>query len=165
MAVSPAVVRRLRFAPAVDPRVPGYERLSAPDALFVGLEEARSPMHVMAVLVFDAPDQPPVQAVVQTLMHALPHARQRVRRTPLGPCIWVDEPRFDVGHHVHSVRLPAPADVKTLQLLASRIASEPLDLDRPPWGLWVIEPVSPRGFAVVAKLHHSLLDGVAGVQA
>ena len=36
-----------------------------------------------------------------------------------------------------------------------------LDRDRPLWELWFVEGLAVAGFAVVAKIHHSLADGVA----
>jgi diacylglycerol O-acyltransferase len=77
--------------------------------------------------------------------------------------IWVDDQAFDVACHVRHAGLPAPGDDARLKELAGRIASQPLDRTRPLWELWFIEGLAGGRFAVIAKIHHSMVDGVSGV--
>ena len=151
-----------------------YERLSAQDASFVLFENAGSPAHITAVAIFDsggriaeaggALDMDLVRAHVASRLHLLPHYRQRLATSPFqGHAIWVDDPAFDVACHVRHAGLPAPGDEARLKELAGRIASQPLDRTRPLWELWFVEGLAGGGFAAIAKIHHSMVDGVSGV--
>ena len=59
--------------------------------------------------------------------------------------------------------LPAPGNEEQLQRLAARIFSQRLDRTKPLWELWMVEGLAEGGFAVISKTHHSLVDGVSGV--
>jgi WS/DGAT/MGAT family acyltransferase len=47
--------------------------------------------------------------------------------------------------------------------LASRIASQQLDRSKPLWENWLVEGLEGDRFALISKTHHSLVDGVSGV--
>ena len=151
-----------------------YERLSAQDASFVQFENAGAPTHITAIAVFEsggriaeasgAIDMDLVRAHVASRLHLLPHYRQRLATTPLqGHAIWVDDQAFDIVCHVRHAGLPAPGDDARLKELAGRIASQPLDRSRPLWELWFVEGLSGGRLAAIAKIHHSMVDGVSGV--
>ncbi len=44
-----------------------------------------------------------------------------------------------------------------------RLCSQPLDLSRPAWQMGFVEGLAGGRFALVAKIHHSLVDGVSGI--
>jgi WS/DGAT/MGAT family acyltransferase len=48
--------------------------------------------------------------------------------------------------------------------MVAQIAAVPLDRSRPLWEMWVLEGLAEGRFALVVKLHHATLDGVAGVE-
>ena len=83
---------------------------------------------------------------------------------------WVNDPTFDLEFHVRQLALPDPGDWRQFCTQVARLASRPLDLTRPPWELYVIERLNgvkqfPKDcFAVMLKMHHSSIDGVAGIQ-
>src|SRR5262245_14901102 len=105
-----------------------------------------------------------VRAYVASRLHLLPHYRQRLTFTPVqGHAIWVDDARFDIACHVRHAGPPAPGDARRLEELAGRIASQPLARTRPLWELWFVEGLAGGGFAAIAKVHHSMVDGVSGV--
>ena len=84
--------------------------------------------------------------------------------TPLGRRpVWIDAAGFDLRRHVRHVALPPPGDDTQLRELSGQILSQPLDRERPLWEMWVVEGLAGGRFAVVAKLHHSLVDGIAGI--
>jgi WS/DGAT/MGAT family acyltransferase len=63
---------------------------------------------------------------------------------------------------VRHTALPPPGDERQLKRLVGRIMSQQLDRGKPLWELWYIEGLSRDRFAVVTKLHHCMVDGIAG---
>jgi len=90
--------------------------------------------------------------------------RQRIGFTPVGRRpVWVDDAGFELRRHVRHIALPPPGDDDQLRELSGQILSQPLERNRPLWEMWVVEGLSGGRFAVIAKLHHSLVDGIAGI--
>lgn len=151
----------------------GFERLSAQDSSFVIFEGLGSHIHVTAIAVFELGpllasqgglDMQRVRAHIGSRLHLLPHYRKKLAYTFLQRhCIWVDDPRFDLAYHVRHTALPRPGGDEELKEITGRIASQPLERDRPLWEIWFVEGLAGDRFAAVAKVHHSLVDGVSGV--
>ncbi|GGL28635.1 wax ester/triacylglycerol synthase family O-acyltransferase [Phycicoccus endophyticus] len=145
------------------------DRLSALDASFLRLEDATTPMHVGSVMVFDVPDtgfdyERLVDLISERIAH-VPRYRQRVRTVPLGigPPVWVDDQSFDLSYHVRRSALPRPGSDEQLEELVARILPRPLDPLRPLWEVYLVEGLAEDRFAIITKSHHSLVDGVHGV--
>src|SRR5207245_3647342 len=47
--------------------------------------------------------------------------------------------------------------------LTARIFSQQLDRSKPLWEMWLIEGLEDDRFALITKTHHSLVDGIGGV--
>jgi len=143
------------------------ERLSALDAEFLHLEDGAVHMHIAGACVFD--DPPPtigaIEALVSSKLHLIPRYRHRVRAVPfgLGRPVWVDDPHFDIGYHVRHTALPAPGDDPGFCTLMGRIMSQPLDRERPLWETWLVEGLEGGKWALIFKVHHCMVDGIAGV--
>lgn len=143
------------------------ERLSALDAEFLHLEDGSVQMAIAGACVFD--DPPPslaeLEALVAAKLHLIPRYRQRVRTVPfeLGRPVWVDDPDFDLGYHVRHTALPSPGDDATFCRLMGRIMSQQLDRDRPLWEMWLVEGLADGRWAIIFKVHHCMVDGIAGV--
>src|SRR5437763_5957255 len=144
-----------------------FDRLSSTDASFLHQEGPTSHMHIGGVLVFDGPPPPFADYLdhVRSRLHLVPRYRQKLATPPLeaGRPLWVDDPRFNLGYHVRHTALPAPGSEEQLFLLASRVASQQLDRSKPLWENWLVEGLSDGRFAIISKTHHSLVDGVSGV--
>jgi diacylglycerol O-acyltransferase / wax synthase len=150
-----------------------YERLSALDASFLHIEEPSAHMHVAATLLFDAApltlpdaglDSERIRAFVASRLHLVPRYRQRLAWTPrTGHPVWVDDDRFNIVYHVRHTALPKPGSERQLKRLVGRILSQQLDRGKPLWEMWVIEGVVGGRFALVAKAHHCMVDGISGV--
>jgi diacylglycerol O-acyltransferase / wax synthase len=152
------------------------DRLSALDAAFLFNESARTPMHVGAVSIFeggplrDAYGHVRIDAIRDLLdarLSVVPRFRKRVVSPPLraGLPLWVDDPAFDIRHHVKLVALPGPGSRKQLFELASTLHMEVLDRSRPLWEVWIVDGLADGRVAMVQKTHHALVDGVSGVDA
>jgi hypothetical protein len=59
---------------------------------------------------------------------------------------WVEDGAFDLEFHVRYMALPAPGHLAELWKQASRLHCIPLDLDRPPWELYIIEGLRAPDF-------------------
>jgi diacylglycerol O-acyltransferase len=97
-------------------------------------------------------------------LRLLPRYRQRLMHTPvLSQAVWVDDDAFDLGYHVRHASLPRPGGERQLQRRCAEILERALDRRRPLWELWIIEGLSAGRFAMLAKVHHCMVDGIAGV--
>ncbi len=143
------------------------ERLSALDAGFWELEDEHAALHIGAIAVFEGPPPTPaeINAQYRRSLDVTPRYRQKMQRAWLGlrRPVWVDDPHFDLSYHVRRAALPAPAEKPELDRLIGRLMSTHLDPSRPLWEAWVIEGLADGRWALVVKLHHSLVDGVGGM--
>jgi WS/DGAT/MGAT family acyltransferase len=151
-----------------------FERLSALDATFLDVENPTAPMHVGAALLFDAApltlghggiDIERLTRYTKCAVDSIPRYRQRIEWVPgLRHPVWVDDDRFNMNFHLRHTRLPLPGDERSLKRLVGRLFSQHLDRSRPLWEFWVVEGVENDSFALIVKVHHCMVDGVAGVQ-
>jgi diacylglycerol O-acyltransferase / wax synthase len=143
------------------------DRLSALDAEFLHLEDGSVQMAIAGACVFA--DPPPARGELERLvsakMHLIPRYRQRVRTVPfeLGRPVWVDDPSFSLEYHIRHTALPGPGDDATFCRLMGRIMSQQLDRERPLWEMWLVEGLEGGHWAIVFKVHHCMVDGIAGV--
>jgi WS/DGAT/MGAT family acyltransferase len=143
------------------------DRLTSTDASFLHQEGESSHMHIGGVLLFEGP-APAFEDYldhVRSRLHLVPRYRQKLATPPLetGRPLWVDDPTFNLEYHVRHTALPAPGSEEQLFLLTSRIASQQLDRAKPLWENWLVEGLEDGRFAVISKTHHSLVDGISGV--
>ncbi|HEV7162988.1 MAG TPA: wax ester/triacylglycerol synthase family O-acyltransferase [Solirubrobacteraceae bacterium] len=144
------------------------DRLTALDSTFLHLEDhSAAHMHVASVMVFEG-DAPSLDELVQHILgrlHLVPRYRQRLAYVPLGQGrpVWTDDPHFNPYYHIRHTALPKPADEEALKQLAGRVFSQRLDRSKPLWEIWLVQAMSAGRFALVAKTHHALVDGISGV--
>jgi WS/DGAT/MGAT family acyltransferase len=151
------------------------QRMSGIDPMFVYSDTPLTPMEVAYICVFDpatAPGGYSFEAVramlvdrVPTLPELLP-LRRRLMAVPFGldHPRWVDDPAFDLDNHLHRTALPAPGGEVELRAKVAEVMGRPLDLHQPPWEMHVVEGLADGKVGLIAKIHHSVIDGVAGVQ-
>ena len=150
-----------------------YEPLNYLDASFLALETRTSHMHVTGVALFDAGplkndeggiDIGRIKAHVHSKLQYIPRYRQRLEWVPYDRRpVWVDDQHFNFDYHVRHTSLPRPGEDEQLRNLAGRIVSTKLDRNKPLWELWVVEGLSNDRFAIIAKIHHCMIDGLSGV--
>lgn len=144
------------------------DRMSPLDAEFLRVEDGVNHMHVASCSIFEGP-APAFGDFVDALRRKLPlipKYRQRARSVPLslGRPVWADDPAFDIAYHVRITALPAPGGPDELKALMARLMSQELDRNRPLWETWVVEGLEGGQWAIVAKVHHCLVDGVSGME-
>src|SRR5919198_5280232 len=143
-------------------------RLSPQDASFLHLEDAVSHMHIGSIAILEGP--PPsydeLERHVRSKLPEVPRYRQRVRFLPLalGRPVWVDDPHFNLRYHLRRTALPEPGGDEQLRLLVGRVMSQQLDRNKPLWEMWMIEGLSKGRWALLSKVHHAVVDGVAGAE-
>jgi diacylglycerol O-acyltransferase len=143
------------------------DRLTGLDTSFLHLENATSHMHVGSVMIFEGPP-PPYDELIEAFERRLPlvpRYRQRLAFVPLGQGRpkWVDDPHLNLRYHVRATALPSPGSEDQLKDFAGRVFSQQLDRDKPLWEAWLVEGLEDDRFAMVSKTHHSLVDGISGV--
>ena len=144
------------------------DRLGSLDALFIDAEDQdpRTSMAIASIAVFEGP--PPTHEEFLTFLAGrlplVPRYRQKLHTVPLrlGRPVWVDDPHLDLGYHVRRTALPAPGGDRQLAELMARVMSQRLDRDHPLWEYWVIEGLAEDRWALISKVHHCMVDGVAG---
>lgn len=161
-----------RPAPATSRSVASVP-LSGLDALFLHLDSPRTPMHAASVAMLESePLADPtgrlridaIREEIESRLDLVPKLRRLVMtRAPAGP-VWVDDPGFDIAHHVSRVTVPSPGTESTLAELCGELLAMPIDRTHPPWELWFVDGLRGRRVVVVAKLHHALADGLGDVE-
>ncbi|MGH9306230.1 MAG: WS/DGAT/MGAT family O-acyltransferase [Acidimicrobiales bacterium] len=148
------------------------QRLSGVDSAFLSLETPTNHMHVCMVSTFDATAMPggysfeKVRDHIANRLGQLPEFRRRPVGVPFGlhfP-IWVQDPGFDLDYHVRRMAVPSPGGIRELATMASDFAGRQLDRTKPLWEIYVVEGVGPNIFGLLAKVHHSSIDGVSGAE-
>jgi diacylglycerol O-acyltransferase / wax synthase len=143
------------------------DRLTAVDASFLHQEGRNSHMHVGGLTLLEGPP-PAMEEFLEQIrkrLHLVPRYRHKLAYTALdsGRPVWVDDPGFNLEFHVRHTALPAPGSWEQLRNLTARIFSQALDRSKPLWEMWLIEGLWDDKFALISKTHHSLIDGIAGV--
>jgi len=145
-----------------------WDRASPVDLMQLASDVGPAPMQVGAVLLLRPGrefDVPAAQRLIGERIAAVPRLRQRLVRPPLG-CgrpVWVDDARFDLRHHVGSVRCPAPGDPAALLEVAAAVLTRRLNPSRPLWAATFVTDLAGGAVAVVVVFHHVLADGIGGL--
>jgi WS/DGAT/MGAT family acyltransferase len=144
------------------------DRMSDSDALMWGIEKdplLRSTIVAVAIL-----DQAPDHARLMDRIHRstllIPRLRQHAVQSSLAaaPPRWVFDPNFDLNYHLRFLRAPGEASVRELLDMVAPIGMQGFDRARPLWEFYVIEGLAGGKAAMIQKVHHSVTDGVGGVE-
>lgn len=147
------------------------KHLSGMDAQFLHFETPEMPMHVGSLQLLDLPAgyagdyYEDVKAYMAGRMHLAEVFQRKLALMPfeLANPVWVDDEDLDLDYHVRHVVLPRPGTHAQLERYAARLHSSLLDRSRPLWEIYVIEGLQSGQVAVYNKMHHSTIDGQAGV--
>jgi diacylglycerol O-acyltransferase len=142
-------------------------RMSSRDAAFLYLERPQALLHIGCVALLEgALDR---NELVDRLEARLPRLRRYAQRAlpvplALGHPTWEDDPDFAVHRHVQRWALPAPGGDAELREAVEALIAQPLDRERPLWEMHLLEGLHGGRTAVLQKVHHCMVDGMAGVQ-
>src|SRR3979490_2585800 len=143
------------------------DRLTPIDASFLHQEGPVSHMHIGGVTIVEGP--PPSMegflGQIRMPLPRVPRSRHKLAYTALdsGRPVWIDDPSFNLEYHVRHTALPSPGTWEQLEELTARSFSQRLDRSKPLWEMWLIEGLEDDRFALITKTHHSLIDGIAGI--
>lgn len=142
------------------------ERMNTLDAGFYFVEHHNVPMHIGSLAVFEgpAPSYDELFKLFAAKIPRVPRYRQIVHTTPLQVFrpFWADDKEFELGYHLRHAAVPPPGGPAQLKQMASRVFGQRLDRDRPLWEAWFLEGIEKDRWAILSKVHHSMVDGVGG---
>lgn len=148
--------------------------LETMDSLMLASERVGSAMHVGIVMLFTPPlGVDPGKFVDSLYEESLIGAHEvdpRLRRHPYrGPdtrnvWVWRELPEIDLRKHVLRETLPAGSDLHALWRFVSELHGERLDMGAPLWTSHLIDGLADGRFALYIKVHHTVIDGVGGLQ-
>lgn len=142
-------------------------RLSASDAAFLYFERPHAPLHIGSLGIYDR--QIPYErfvAHIESRLPNIPRYRQRIAPVPLELAhpTWEDDPNFNIRNQIHHIQLPPPGTQDQLTILAAELAATPLARTRPLWEMYIVNGVEGNRSAIIAKVHHCMIDGVSGIE-
>lgn len=144
--------------------------LSGMDTMFVRAETRSMLLHVTGVLILDpatsrVDTREQVHDLIAARVPALPPLRWRLIDPPggIGALRWIEDPDFDLERHVGFSTVSAPGSRADLEAFVATVSGTPLDRDRPLWEMHVVDGLDDGSVAVIWKLHHSFMDGGAGM--
>ena len=141
------------------------DRLSWGDTVFLNLEREGMPLNVACIAVLDgeiAFDD--YLRFVESRLPLIPRYFMRVVAAPLhaGLPVWDYDPEFDLRNHVREVTLKHGSDAE-LKALAGKLFGTVMDRQRPLWDLTLVHGLKGNRTGLIARMHHCLADGIAGV--
>jgi diacylglycerol O-acyltransferase len=136
------------------------------DFIFLSLEKRQQPMHVGGLFLFELPkDASP------TFVHDLVNEIRQSKCMPVPPfnnrlsgMFWGEDSDFDIDHHFSHIALPKPGRIRELLVYISQQHSSLIDRAKPLWTCDIIEGIEGNRFAMYCKIHHAMVDGVAGMR-
>ena len=148
------------------------ERLGPQDASFLYLETPSVHYHVGGLAILDPSTRPGGELryenlveVIGSRVHLAPRFRQKIVFPPLASArpVWVDDKDFDLSFHMRRAALPSPGGRRELIDYVQRVISRPLDRTKPLWELYLIEGMQDGLTAILTKVHHAMVDGMAAI--
>lgn len=136
------------------------------DFIFLSLEKRQQPMHVGGLFLFQIPENAP-KSFIQDLVTDIRNSKSK----PIPPfnnylngLFWDEDEEFDIDHHFRHIALPQPGRIRELLVYISQEHSTLIDRAKPLWSCHIIEGIEGNRFAMYFKIHHAMVDGVAGMR-
>jgi WS/DGAT/MGAT family acyltransferase len=149
---------------------PAYQRLSGQDAAFLSFEGPSRPMHIGALAFISnegwttASGELDTDRLHRTLVQrarAIPGLDRVLGRTPIGGWpLWI--PRRAIDWSARVVVDRQARSESEIRALAEAAMAQPFDRRSPLWRIEIVPGLDGR-FALLFLAHHSLVDGIAGI--
>lgn len=129
-------------------------------------------LHIGSLLIFEPPADAPAEFVADAYANALTLTRADHRLmlravsglASAGLPAWEEVDHIDMDRHLTRLALPCPGDETQLFTLVAHLHESPLDSSRPMWHGYLIGGLRDGRFALYTKIHHSIVDGLAGLR-
>jgi diacylglycerol O-acyltransferase / wax synthase len=141
-------------------------RLSSLDSAFLYLERKECPMHIGSTSIFEGKlTYRDLVKHIEDRLFLLPRYLQKVVPDPfnLAHPTWENAADFDIKNHIFKVRQKKALTDQDLVKLAGELMTEVMDRNRPLWQIYVVENLEGNRSAMIAKVHHCMVDGISGV--
>src|SRR5579864_1895574 len=144
---------------------PSEDRLSWGDSVFLNLEREGMPLNVACLSVFEGDlsfDE--YLRFVESRLPLIPRYLKRVVAPPLNAGLpnWDYDPDFDIRNHIREATLKHGTEAE-LKALTGKLLAKVMDRQRPLWDMTLVRGLKGNRTALVARMHHCLADGIAGV--
>nr|WHV03909.1 putative wax ester synthase/acyl-CoA:diacylglycerol acyltransferase [uncultured bacterium] len=141
-------------------------RLSSLDATFLYLEKKECPLHIGSTSVFEG--KIPLKDLrkhIEDRLHLIPRYQQKVVPDPFNIAhpTWEYAEDFDIENHIHEVKSKKKVTHEDLTRIAGEKMTEVMDRNKPLWELFVVNNLEGGKSAMIAKVHHCMVDGISGV--
>ena len=148
------------------------EKLSGLDATFLAAETRTNHMHMMAIMVLDPETVPggysfeKLRDFINERLPLIPPLRRKLVEVPFGldRPYWVDCADVELDLHLRRAAVPQPGGPREIGRMVEEINSRQLDRSRPLWEIYVVEGALDGSIVLLAKVHHALMDGMAGMR-
>jgi diacylglycerol O-acyltransferase len=143
------------------------ERMSRVDTAWLRMDTEGNLMLIVGVWLLEPRvDYETVVERFRTRLLKYRRFRQKAVEDAMG-VNWVDDPQFDIHHHVVRESLHRKRGRSVEQALQARVGelcAEPLDPGRPLWQMHLVEDLDGPGgarSALISRIHHCIADGIA----
>lgn len=141
------------------------EYLSFGDALFLHLEREGIPINIASVAIFEGIlSLAELLPYVEAKLSHIPRCMQRVVAPPFNiglPSLEYDS-EFDFRNHLHETTLAHGTEAE-LKAFAGKLFSLNIDRKHPLWDFTLVHGLKDNRTGFIARLHHSMADGMSGV--
>jgi diacylglycerol O-acyltransferase len=140
------------------------------DYSFFLMESKENPKHVAKLMIFRKPQGAKKTFLKDLQQHWLraetvvPPFNSKLAYTPLGKPVWSEVDHIDLDKHLFYHCLSKNTGRKKLYAFICDLHNPLSELDRPHWGMHLIDNVEGDCFAVYIRIHHAYVDGLSFIQ-
>jgi diacylglycerol O-acyltransferase / wax synthase len=145
------------------------------DVPWLALESRPHALHIAGLMICEKPDEASAAFVADLIKSMRQHAAATPPTAPFNRRLhgrglerlwprWQDVSELQIDRHLRDWALPGPGGDAELFELVSDLHQQPLDLSCPPWEVHVIDGLADDRFAIYAKFHHALTDGLGALR-
>lgn len=141
-------------------------RLSSLDATFLYLEKKECPLHIGSTSVFEGEvSLKDLQKHIADRLHLIPRYTQKVVPDPFNIAhpTWEEAEDFNIKNHIFEINSKKKVSHEDLTRIAGEQLTDVMDRSKPLWELFLINNLEDGKSAMIAKVHHCMVDGISGV--